>query len=94
MDIETTVVNVVAKMRKIFCFGEYNNIVKNDPLIEVTLKGDKLVLDSISFNSWDSIIFTPTRVRFCPEHGNSRTLMKFKNVEDFLSLGTDDIKED
>ena len=89
MDIETIVVKVIAKMRSIFCFGEYKDIVKNDPLIEVSLRDNKLVLGSISFNSWDSIIFTPTCVRFCPEHGNSKTLMTFESVEDFLSDATD-----
>lgn len=94
MDIETIVVKVIAKMRSIFCFGEYKSILKNDPLIEVSLRNNKLVLGSISFNSWDSIIFTPTCVRFCPEHGSSRTLMKFKDVEDFLSLSPDNMEEE
>lgn len=85
MNIETIVVQVVAKMRSIFCFGEYKSILKNAPLIEMSLKNNKLVLDSISFNSWDSIIFTPTCVSFCPEHGNKEILMEFESVEDFLA---------
>ena len=85
MDIETMVLKVIAKMRKIFCFGKYKDLMSGSPSIRVDLRDGKLVLSSISFDSWDRLIFYPTKIIFRPDHGHEEILMKFNSIEDFLA---------
>ena len=84
MNIETQVVKVINKMRKIFCFGKYKYIMSVTPSICVVLRDGKLVLSSLSFDAWDRLILFPTRIVFRPEHGHEETLMRFDSIQDFL----------
>lgn len=79
---------VIKKMRRMFCFGEYADIVKQSADIILFEEEDgTFAVDCIKFDYYDEIVFYPkSGIYFNPEHGRSRLLLACSSIEDFLNI--------
>ena len=60
---------IVEKMRRMFCFGKYRDIMRQKANVHFTETDDGFRLDGITFDFYDRIVVTPGKIRFMPEHG-------------------------
>lgn len=84
--MEDTLDKVVCKLRKLFCFGEYREIMETKPCASLSMSKKGWKIETITFDCYDSIYATPRGVWYSPEHGRSRQLLAFESFEDFLTL--------
>ena len=77
---------VVEKLRRLFSFGMYKEVIEQDPEVTLWKVDGKWEIYSIRFAFYDEISVGYSGVWYRPEHGDSKQLIGFKGFDDFLSI--------
>ena len=83
--MEELIAKIIAKLRAIYRFTPYAEIIKQNPTIELFEIQGEIRLTSIRFSLYDTIIFYPTCITIEPEHGNRKVLAEFESIDEFLN---------
>lgn len=85
--LEDLISKVVEKVR-VLAKLNYSDIVKHEPHINTKFdeKTGNLSLSSISFDWYDSILVTDTKIIYKPEHGERKILVEYNNFRDLINM--------
>lgn len=87
--MEQQILSIIKKVRQMYRFDDrYKGILEMTPTINVVTnqKCNKVYLESIMWDWYDRVCATSTEIIYMPEYGNHRTIIKYKDWDDLLSL--------